>query len=191
MALLATRHVHFRWRRVALAALVCAAVVSPVRAQKPRPSEAEFKAIFLYRFAGFVEWPATAFASAGAPFVIGVLGEDPFKSILDEVVKGEFVKGHPVITVRYRQVEQIGPCHILFVSSSESKIYEHILARLRGRPILIVGDTEGFASLGGTIRLRTEEPRLQVNVKAARAAGLSIDPTLLNIAEIVGAERNR
>ena len=191
MALLATRHIHLRLRRFVLVALVFVAVVSPVRAQKPRPSEAEFKAIFLYRFAGFVEWPATAFASPGAPFVIGVLGEDPFKSILDEVVKGESVKGHPVITVRYRQVEQIGPCHILFVSSSESKIYEHILARLRGRPILIVGDTEGFASLGGTIRLRTEEPRLQVNVKAARAAGLSIDPTLLNIAEIVGAERAR
>jgi hypothetical protein len=191
MALLATRHVHLRWRRVVLAALLCVAIVAPVRAQKPRPNEEQYKAIFLYRFAGFVEWPATAFSSPGAPFVIGVLGEDPFKSFLDEVVKGEFVKGHPVITVRYRQVEQIGPCHILFVSSSESKIYEQIFARLRGRSILIVGDTEGFASLGGMIRVRTEHPRLQVNVGAAKAAGLSIDPNLLSLAEIVGDKRTR
>jgi len=191
MALLATRHVHFRLRRVVLAALLCVAVVGPVRAQNPRPSEEQFKAVFLYRFAQFVEWPETAFAAAKAPFVIGVLGEDPFKSILDEVVKGEFVKSHPVIIVRYRQVEQIGTCHILFVSSSESKIYEQIFARLRGRSILIVGDTEGFASLGGTIRVRTDHPRLQVNMGAAKAAGLSIDPNLLTLAEIVGDKRAR
>ena len=190
MALLAERRVHILLRRVVIAALVCTAIVVP-QAQKPRPSEEQFKAIFLFRLAQFVEWPAAAFSSAQAPLVIGVLGEYPFKTYLDQVVKDEVVKTHPVIIVRYRQVEQIGPCHILFVSSSESKIYEHIFARLRGRSILIVGDTEGFASLGGTIRLRTEEPRLQVNVKAARAAGLSIDPTLLDIAEIVGAERTR
>ena len=191
MALLADGHVHVGLRRLVIAVLVCTTVAGPVRAQNPRPSEAQFKAVFLFRLAQFVDWPATAFSSAGAPFVIGVLGEYPFKSFLDEVVSGETVKNHPVIVVRYRSVEQIKVCHVLFVSASESRIYDRIFASLRGRSMLIVGDTEGFASVGGTIRLRTEEPRLQVNVKAARAAGLSIDPNLLSLAEIVGDERTR
>jgi hypothetical protein len=191
MALLAERHVRPLRRRVVVAALVCAAVVGPLQAQKQRLSEEQYKAIFLYRFAQFVEWPAAAFSSAKAPFVIGVLGEDPFKSYLDKVVEGELVRNHPAIVVRYRSVEQIKVCHILFVSASESRLYDHIFASLRGRPILIVGDTDDFASVGGTIRLRAEEPRLQVNVGAARTAGLSIDPRLLSIAEIVGAGRTR
>lgn len=34
------------------------------------------KAVFLYNFTQFVEWPAAAFPSAEAPFVIGILGPD-------------------------------------------------------------------------------------------------------------------
>ena len=31
----------------------------------------------------------------------GVLGADPFGSVLDEIVRGEEVQGHPLVVVRY------------------------------------------------------------------------------------------
>src|SRR6202023_1542561 len=52
--------------------------------------EYELKATFLYKFAGFVEWPD---ALSNGPLGIGVVGQDPFGPALDEVVKGKPYNG--------------------------------------------------------------------------------------------------
>lgn len=125
-----------------------------------------------------------------SPIVIGILGEDPFGRVLDDVVRGETVRSRQLVVERFRRVEEIKTCHILFISRSEIEKYEQIFATLNGRPILTVGDTEGFATRGGMIRLLTEQNRirLRVNVRAARAAGLTISSRLLRAAEIVGSK---
>ena len=63
-----------------------------------RASEYQVKAVFLFNFAQFVDWPASAFPDATAPLVIGVLGDDPFGPYLDETVRGETVRGRPLET---------------------------------------------------------------------------------------------
>ncbi|HZZ20232.1 MAG TPA: YfiR family protein, partial [Opitutaceae bacterium] len=63
----------------------------------PAPSEAELKAVFLFHFTQFVEWPVSVFPSPDAPFVIGILGPDPFNGALDNIVRGEKVGQHPLI----------------------------------------------------------------------------------------------
>src|SRR5690349_74091 len=40
--------------------------------------EFNIKAQYLYNFTQFIEWPPEAFPYPGAPFVIGIIGEDPF-----------------------------------------------------------------------------------------------------------------
>ena len=154
---------------------------------QPRVSDREVKAVFLFNFAQFVEWPQAAFENPQSPIVIGVLGEDPFSRTLDDVVKGETVRNRQLIVTRYRRVEDIMTCHILFVSASETQRYEPILASLRGRPTLTVGETEGFATRGGMVRFVSERNRvgLHVNVGAAKAAGLTISSNLLRPAKIV------
>jgi hypothetical protein len=147
----------------------------------------EVKAVFLFNFAQFVEWPQTAFDTPQSPIVIGVLGEDPFSRTLDDIVKGETVRNRQLVVTRYRRVEDVTICHILFVSASETQRYEPILASLRGRPTLTVGETDGFATRGGMVRFVSERNRvgLQVNVGAAKAAGLTISSNLLRPAKIV------
>src|SRR4051812_12970096 len=67
-------------RRIAwLAALVLLGAVNPIAAAETAPSAAyQLKAVFLFNFAQFVEWPAGAFRAANSPLIIGVLGENPF-----------------------------------------------------------------------------------------------------------------
>src|SRR5260370_8939030 len=48
-------------------------------------SEYLIKAGFIFNFAKFVEWPATAFAQPDSPIVIGILGMDPFGTIFDQI----------------------------------------------------------------------------------------------------------
>ena len=170
---------------LALVALPLAASTASAPAEPVR--EYQIKAVFLFNFTQFVEWPPGAFSDARSPFVIGVLGEDPFGTYLDDVVRGERVDDRPLVVQRCRNTEGAAACHILFISRSEAPRFEQILTDLRGRNILTVGDAKDFARRGGMIRLFTENNkiRLRINVDAAKAAGLTISSKLLRPSEVV------
>jgi hypothetical protein len=173
--------------RAVVLAVLWSAVVVPAPSQRGQFNEREVQAVFLFNFAQFVDWPAVAFSSSDAPIVIGVLGSDPFGPLLDQVVQGEVVRGRTLNVVRFRRVEDIKSCHVLFVSASETERYEQIVDALRAKPTLTVGETANFSSRG-MVRFLTEQNRvrLEVNVDAARAAGLTISSNLLRAARIVG-----
>jgi hypothetical protein len=156
-------------------------------AQLPPAGEYQVKAVFLFNFARFVDWPPATFPDPQAPLVIGVLGDDPFGRFLDETVRDEKVNSHALVVRRYRRAEDVVDCHILFISRSEASRLNEILGYLQGRSILTVGDTDGFALSGGMIRFVAEnsKTRLRINVEAAKAAHLTLSSKLLRPAEIV------
>jgi hypothetical protein len=164
----------------------------PAAAQTVRAAAHQVEAVFLFNFAQFVYWPAEAFADSQAPLVIGILGVDPFGSFLDETVRGDTVGGRPFEIRRYRGIEEIKNCHILFISRSEADRLEDMLAALKDRPILVVSDDDGFALRGGMIQFVIERSRirLRINLEAAQAARLLISSKLLRSAEIVPLRRN-
>lgn len=170
------------------AVLVCLAGATLLPANPASPSEYQIKSVFLFNFAQFVEWPSSSFTEPREPLVIGILGEDPFGSYLDETVQGETTHDRPLVVRRFRLVEDIKNCHILFISQSEEARVEKILASLKGRRILTVGDCDAFAQRGGMIRLVTENNkiRLQINLDSVKAEDITISSKLLRPAEIVG-----
>jgi len=155
-------------------------------------SEYQLKAVFLFNFAQFVEWPATVFPQANAPFVIGVLGKDPFGANLDDIVRGETVNKRPLIVKRFRDVADVRDCQILFIPATELGHLDAILTALRGRSILTVTDVNETAQRGVVIGLITQDSkiRLRIDVEAAKAANLTISSKLLRPAEIVGTARS-
>jgi hypothetical protein len=164
-----------------------------VLAEQSAPTpEYGLKAVFLFNFAQFVEWPASAFPEADAPLVICILGADPFGAYLDETVRGERVNDRPLAIRRNQGVGEIGACHILFVSRPEQGRLSEILDSLKGTSVLTVSDAERFASRGGMIGFVTEQNRirLRVNLQAARAAKLTISSKLLRPAQIVSTGRD-
>jgi hypothetical protein len=165
------------------------AAVVPAPAQRAAFDEREVKAVFLFNFVQFVGWPPEAFEDPESPIVIGVLGDDPFGALLDEVVRGEMVRGRRLTVERFDRVEDVGTCHVLFVSPSEARQYGRILEALGARPTLTVGETPGFTARG-MIRFVVEENRvgLEVNAGTVRAAGLTISSNLLRAARVVETE---
>jgi hypothetical protein len=149
--------------------------------------EYQVKAVFLFNFTQFVEWPEDAFPSADAPLVIGVLGDDPFGAFLDETVRGETAHDRPLVVERYRRLEEVRNCQLLFVSRSEAGRLTQIFASLNGKGVLTVGDVDEFARQGGMIRLATVAGKIQlrINLEAAKAARLTISSKLLRPAYIV------
>ncbi len=154
--------------------------------------EYQVKAVFLFNFAQFVDWPPEALGGPEAPLVIGILGEDPFGPALDDTVRNETVKSRKLVVQRFQRVEDIGSCHILFISRSESRHIEQIVTALSGRSILTVSDLTGSALQGVMIRFLTEKNkiRLRVNLDATKAAHLVLSSKLLRPAEIVSTQPN-
>lgn len=154
----------------------------------PVPSEYQVKAVFLFNFTHFVEWPADAFADPQAPFVIGVLGQDPFGPALDEAVRGENVNGRPLVVQRYSGVPDLKPCQILFIDRSIDGQIDKALATLSRQRTLTVSDLDSGTPRSVIIRFLNENQkiRLQINVDSARSAGLTISSKLLRPAQVIG-----
>ena len=150
--------------------------------------EYQLEAAFLFNFTQFVEWPATAFPAPDSPLVVGVLGEDPFGSYLDDIVRGEVINGHPLTVERYRNVQEIRTCHILFFADSERAYFRETLIKLREHSVLTVSNLEDFARAGGIVHFQIVDNRvrLRINIHAARDAQLTISSKLLKQADIIG-----
>lgn len=176
------------WTAVFTGAVLLASA-SDLRAQDATRREYEIKAAFLFHFGQFVRWGPTEFSDTEAPFVIGVLGHDPFGPTLDTIVGGATIHDRPVVVYRYATAEEIERCQILFVSSSEEPRLADILARLAGRGTLTVGDAERFAERSGMIGFLRVGNRLQleINLDAVTAEGLEVSSKLLQLARIVRA----
>jgi hypothetical protein len=161
-------------------------------AQGPVSREYELKAVFLFNFTQFVEWPPAAFSNVQAPLVIGVIGKNPFGTRLEDIVSGEKVNGHEVTVQYYNDAEEIGACHILFINLSDTQKRERAIEVLKGRNTLTVSDIPGFSAEGGMIRLFTRDNRIrfEVNLEASREAGLTISSKLLRLAKIFTPLKN-
>lgn len=182
-----------RWRapqlsaRLVLLLLISFAAVASVRAQDSAPTEYQLKAVFLYNFAKFIDWPPGSFATPQSPFLICILGADPFGSAIDDTLKNKTVGDRPLVVERAKESAEVRHCQIVFISASEKHRLPEILIALQGANALVVGDTDGFADTGGTVQLMLEQNhiRFAINTNAADSAGLRISSKLLALAKVV------
>lgn len=150
--------------------------------------EYAMKAVFLERFTRFVEWPAEyAISDTTKPFILGIVGSSRLGSILEKVYASQTIRDKHV-EIRYiSDLEDIVDCHLLFISRITLANLSRILAYTRGKPILTVSDTRGFAMRGVLINLNIEEDRIrfEINEGAVHESGLYMSYHLLKLAKIV------
>ena len=150
--------------------------------------EYAIKAAALYNFIPFIDWPPAAFPSPSSPVIIGILGPDPFGPLIDGLVENENYRGHPIQVRRYHSVDEIGLCHILFVSRHEPR-YVRVLVHsaFASRPMLTVSDADDFARDGGGAQFFIQRNRVQMlfNLRATNAAGLKISSKLLRLCDVI------
>jgi len=147
------------------------------------PGEYQVKATYLYNFVRFVEWPAAAFASADTPITIGVLGDDPFGTVLDQTVKGETVRNRKLAIQRSRRAPDLKDCHVVFISRSEKGRLADVLASLDAGSTLTVGETDNFTHRGGAINLYLDgnKVRFEINAGVTERKGLKLSSQLLKL----------
>jgi hypothetical protein len=172
--------------RTGLGIFLCLLALTP-RAALAQSREYQVKAAFLFNFAQFVEWPDDTYSATNTPFCIGILGDDPFGTALDQTVQGETIGGHKLVVQRSRQIADLQNCQIIFVSKSEKKRLAEILSALSSRPVLTVSEMEGFARSGGVINFYLEgtKVRFEINPTAVQNERLKISSQLMSVGKIV------
>lgn len=155
--------------------------------------EYKIKAGYLYRFLSFIDWPDAAFTGPDQPIVICILGSGPFGDFF-KPIEGRFVKGRRIAirnVPRALTRNEIGVCHMLFISASQEDEVESILQMIDGEPVLTVGEVPGFVEQGGMINFVQKENkiRFEINDTAVERVGIQIRSMMKRLAvRIVGGD---
>lgn len=157
-------------------------------------SDYEVKSFLLWKISDYIEWPRTAnMDDKSKPFIIAVLGKNPFGNLLDDLYStgGQKIKNKNVVIRYYKNVEEIDRCHILFISESEKKRLKDILSYTKTKPILTIGDTEEFGEKGVHINfyIAKNKTRFKLNELSVENDGFKVDFRLRNIAKIISSTK--
>lgn len=188
----------FPFRRIPLLiarlAQLCATLFLLVPAGRGEPVDSaveyRIKAAYLYNFTKFIDWPPSAFAAPGAPFVIGVV--DPVGDaalVIEKSLRGKTAPGGREIEVRrFTGIgEATADCHQLFITRAAGVDPRQAGEVLGSEPVLVVGETEGFAERGGVIGfvVSNDGVRCDVNLAGAQRAGVKLSGRLASVARLV------
>jgi hypothetical protein len=157
-------------------------------AAEPESREYIIKAGFIYNFTKFIQWPAeinSQIKKNGTNLCIA--GNDPFGSILENTAEKLLQKGKVLKIKRGISLSNISQCSILFISQSEKSRIDKIVTYANTFPVLLIGDTPGYAEGGVGINffIRNNKIHFEINKKAAALSGLKISSELLDLARIV------
>ncbi len=165
-----------------LAAAFCAAAAQGVTPETV--AERRVKAAYVYRFAGYAQWPSEVFATPDTPLVIGVWAHDELADDLGQLVAGRTVDGRRIEVRRIRDGDSPAGLHILFVSRDRTERLEAVGSMpLRGT--LVITESPGALKRGGVINLLLSEGqvRFELSLDAAERYGMKLSSRLVAVAQ--------
>jgi hypothetical protein len=174
------------WSVVAYLLLVLAAwsAPSPEIADAPPQPEHGIKAAFLYKFLGYVEWPAVALNNATAPIVIGVLGADDIADELRTIVARRRIAQHPIEVRRVDEADAVDGVNVLFIGRDDAAALRRLAPAAQARSVLLVSDSDRGLEEGSVINLVVVDNRVrfEVSLEAAERSELKLSSRMLAVA---------
>jgi len=174
--------------------LVLATLLFGVRADAQAPmGESEVKAMFVYNFLKFVEWPPENALGARDPFVVVIIGEGPTADATEHFLESRAIGGRPLFVRRIKWDQSLAGARAAFVVESDAKKLRHVLDAAAAANVLTIGEGDAFATSGGVIGLLVEDRkvRFDVDTSAAQHAGLRVSSKILALSHAVHSSLNK
>jgi hypothetical protein len=140
----------------------------------------KFKALFMYNFTKYIEWPASV---RQGDFIIAILGNSPMAKELEIIAGKQKVGSQNILVKTFNSVDEIDNCHILYVPTSKSSSLPQIIEKITGKSILIVTDNDGLASQGACINYIKDGDRIkyELNKKNIEKRGMVVNSVLVTL----------
>ncbi len=170
---------------VLLAILIAAGVM---RTDKAVAQDVNYKAysLFVYNFMKYMEWPEEATKEG---FTVGVWGDSPIMKELQAMAANKKIKGKSIIIKKLTTIDEAVGCQMVYISSGKSNTLKTMKEKLKGKPILLVGEREGLAAKGAALSFVTQDDdtlKFDINKAAIKENNLKIATALLALGLIVG-----
>jgi hypothetical protein len=166
---------------------------SQVRAAGIEASAEQVKALYLYNFSVFIEWPTNKFAKTNSPIVIGVLADRDVETELGKIARKVPAGSRPLLIRRLTANADFTECHIVFIGHDQR--LDPVLAKLKSvQGILTVAEHEQFGQRGGMINIVLDEDQLryEINRVATEKAGLKPSAQLIRHAlKVIASEPDK
>jgi len=129
-------------------------------------TNAKIKAVYIYNFTKYIEWPQSY---RQEDFVIGVLGETPLTEELTKMASSKKVLGQSILVKNYKSSAEIGKCHILYIPAGSNIPFSTIVGKVSGYSTLLVTDTPGMAAKGSAINFVVMQNRQKFELNESNA----------------------
>lgn len=147
-------------------------------------SEEQVKAAYIEKFTRFIEWPAS---DPSAPFIIGIYGSAAIYPYLSNITADRTIMDRRVQVRMLGTIDEIYACQVVYAPGVDAGTMMRIIAAALNRPILTIGEAEGFGAMGVLINFyhADEFIRFEINETAVQRSGLVFSSKLLRLARIL------
>jgi hypothetical protein len=140
----------------------------------------KFKALFMYNFTKYIEWPAS---ERQGDFIIAILGASPMSKELEIIAGKQKVGSQSILVKTFNSVDDISNCNILYIPASKSTSLAQVIEKLSGKSVLVVTDKEGLAAQGSCINYIKDGDRIkyELNKKNIEKRGMVVNSALVTL----------
>jgi hypothetical protein len=174
--------------------LILAMLLFGVRVDAQTPmAESQVKAMFVYNFLKFVEWPGDTSLGAKDPFVVLIIGEGATADATERFLESKTIGERPLVVFRTQWDQSLAGARAVFVVEPDAKRLHRILGAAAASGVLTIGEGESFTTSGGVIGLLVldRKVRFDVDTSAAQSAGLRVSSKLLALTRAVRSSTER
>ena len=146
--------------------------------------DAKFKALFMYNFTKYIEWPVE---KQKGDFVIGIYGSSPINKELAIIAQKKKVGTQPIIVRQINTYSEMKGCNILFIPENRSMKIEEIVSNCSGKGTVLITEKEGMANSYSGLNYVTVSGRqsFEVNRENLEKQGVKVNSVLLSLGIVV------
>ena len=143
------------------------------------------QAAYLYRFAGYVEWPNSALPQPDSPLHIGIWGDDALADDLTRLVAQRTVNGRRIKVRKLKDGDPLAGLHILYIGSERGVRIAEAVSTLPPRGTLVVTNRPSALRYGSAINfvLVNGQVRFEASPEAAGDRGITLSSRLLAVSQ--------
>jgi hypothetical protein len=162
----------------------CSYIPIPYRLAQNIDTNAKYKAMFIYNFTKYFEWPQSY---KEGNFVIGVLGNSSLLAELNTMASSKKAGNQSIEIKTFSNVGAITNCHMLIVAPEVTTPLSEIISKIKKNSTLLITEKQGFAKQGAAINfvVQNNKPAFELNKTNAEKQDLKVSTNLLSLAILV------
>ncbi|TLX76518.1 YfiR family protein [Labilibacter sediminis] len=137
-----------------------------------------FKALFIFNFAKYIEWPNQ---EGNKDFIIGVYGNDDIISELKKLAAARKINNKNIVVKSVKSPSEVPNANMFYIPNSKSGSINEVTSYFAQKPTLIVSDKPGLCKKGAGINYTVQSGKMKYEICKANITShnLKIDQKLI------------